>query len=73
MNQIKVNGITYDIIQRHTAEQMRADGLNALADLMDTNAQDANLVLKRPNGKTQYFAISHTSGYVSDPISLGAF
>ncbi len=55
MTTIKIENITYEIVKEQTAEDMEARNLHNIARMMRENKIEAQLHLKRPNGKKFYF------------------
>jgi hypothetical protein len=64
METITVNRVTYVVEAVDTVEQIEARGLHNAARHMRDNGIAANLILRRPAGRVQFFAIRLTSGRV---------
>ena len=70
MDTIKIRGIAYVVLERHTPEDMLAQNCPALAQNMKQRGIAEELYLRRPKGKRQYFAIRGTDGQYSTPERL---
>lgn len=58
--QVEIDGITYDIIRRDTAESLRAEGHIHTADAMERHRAIADLYVSRPKGRVIHTVWEYT-------------
>jgi hypothetical protein len=71
MEQVTVNGITYNVLQSHTPENHEACGRPNTARMMRENGAKRSIGAQRPRGKVQYYIVEYENGLFSSPVSLG--
>jgi hypothetical protein len=72
MSAIEINGTKYEVVLRETPADLEARKLpNAAAYMRDAGIA-AQLVLKRPGGRTAYHVHEFENGRYTRPMSLGA-
>jgi hypothetical protein len=67
---VKVNYITYKVIEAHTADELEAEGYGNVANLMRENKIALRLVLQRPRGRKFYHANQYESGNIGNVVTL---
>lgn len=68
---VKANdGIRYEIIRVDTPEGHRANGLNNLAAMIESNGWAAEVSMKRPRGRKIYAAMVTLEGMVANVVTL---
>lgn len=71
MNTVKIDRITYAVLDARNADQMEAAGFPRVAQVMRQNNIKLDLNLKRPNGQKVFHAIQWTNGVYSTPVKIG--
>lgn len=74
MNQVKIDGITYNLINRETPETHRQNGRHNTAKVFEENRIAAQLYLRRPRGRVLYCVNEYNeynSTFYGSVFSLG--
>ena len=70
MEQLTIDGITYNVIQTKNANDVEANGHKNVARVMRENGIALDLTLQRPRGKKLYHAVQYAkSGTYSRPMA----
>ena len=59
MEQITIDGVTYNVIKSRTADQAEAEGLPRMAASMRQRGHRRNVYLQRPRGQKIYWSIQY--------------
>lgn len=72
MSDIEIDGTKYQVMSRETVEQLEARGLPNVAAYMRDAGIAAQLIVRRPKGRTAYHVHLFENGRTTRPMSLGA-
>ncbi len=71
---IKIDGITYEVVQAHTPDDVESAGRKNTADAMRSNGCSRHLVLRRPKGRVLYISSEWPTKWgthYKEPLSMG--